>query len=515
MTSAPPAAPAAPQSRQRDAAEIDTATQLFGPDAAGAYLRAVTDAAGGVAAASLRATGPRSAATRPQLQALVDDVDLDRPLGTTAAALAEVGELYLDHAVWFHDPGYLAHLNCPVAVPALAAEVLASAVNTSVDTWDQSTSATLIEQRLIGWTASLIGFGGSADGVFTSGGTASNLHALLLAREETLARLQREGLPRDRALPRLRVLASARAHFSVAKAARLLGLSPDAVVTVGELPDRRLDPAALDAALHSVTQAGLVPAAVVATAGTTDLGLVDPLIGVAEVAREHGVWLHVDAAYGGALLLSERRRHLLAGLELADSVTVDFHKGFFQPVACSAIVVGDGARLRHAAWHADYLNPEGEDHPNLVDVSMQTTRRFDALKLWVTLRALGAPALGAMVDAVADLALDVHAALSARDDVEVGPRPALSTVLFRWLPPTGDDGATDPAARARAAERLVPGIRAALFDAGTAVVAKTRLDSEAWLKVTLLNPQVTLDDVLRAVDLVAAAGRELTSGVRA
>ena len=137
--------------------------------------------------------------------------------------------------------------------------------------------------------------------------------------------------------------------------------------------------------------------AVVATAGTTDFGSIDPLPEIAELCARPGVWMHVDAAYGCGLLASRRHRDLLDGIERADSVTVDYHKSFFQPVSSSALLVRDGGTLRHATYHADYLNPRRmveERIPNQVDKSLQTTRRFDALKLWLTLRVMGADAVG-------------------------------------------------------------------------------------------------------------------------
>src|SRR5690606_1127521 len=160
----------------------------------------------------------------------------------------------------------------------------------------------------------------------------------------------------------------------------------------------------------------------------------DPLDPIAEACSEAGAWLHVDAAYGGGLILSRRRRPLLDGIERADSVTVDFHKTFFQPVSSSAVIVRRPADLAATAWHADYLNPAAEAEPNQVDKSLQTTRRFDALKLWTTLRSLGADRLGEMVDAVCDLAAEVHSLLERdRDFTVLGPTD-LSTVLFRFQP---------------------------------------------------------------------------------
>ncbi|KLU11418.1 pyridoxal-dependent decarboxylase [Kocuria sp. SM24M-10] len=442
---------------------------------------------------------PRSAATPAELEDLVARVDLDRPLGDVAAALEETRRLYLDHAVHFHDPGYIAHLNCPVAIPAVAAEALTAAVNTAVETWDQSTTATLVEQRLVDWTTARIGFpaAGEPDGVFTTGGTQSNLQALFTAREQRLSRPH--PAPRQERLGRLRIVAGEHAHFSVDRAAHLLGLPADAVVPVPAGRDGALDPVALERALHEVAVSGDEVAAVVATAGSTDLGVIDPLPAVADLCRAHEVWLHVDAAYGGGLLVSPTRRHLLEGIERADSVTVDFHKSWFQPVAASALLLARGRDLRFSTWSAEYLNPRHAVRPNLVDKSLQTTRRFDALKLWMTLRTVGAPELGRALDRVLDLAQEAGRIVADAPDMELVARPVLSTVLFRHRPQGTDDDD---------AERLVEPVRAALFDSGRAVVASTVVGGRRCLKFTFLNPVTTAADVERVLDLVRAAARD-------
>ncbi|MFC8599175.1 pyridoxal phosphate-dependent decarboxylase family protein [Isoptericola sp. NPDC057191] len=487
---------------------------LLGAATAAEYagtLHAVVD---DVAARVAAARQPFCGASRRELQALVDAVDLDGPPVGTPDALRETAELYASHAVWFHHPGYAAHLNCPVTLPAVGAEAMLAAINTSVDTYDQSTVATLMEQRLVEWTADRIGFptgDGGADGVFTSGGTQSNLQALHLARERALtgadgARLG--GAARRERLGRLRVLATASGHFSVARSALLLGLDDDAVVAVPTDAAGRMDPGALGRALVDVERAGDVVMAVVVTAGTTDRGCVDPLGPVADLCDAVGAWLHVDAAYGGGLLLSGRRRHLLHGIERARSVTVDFHKTFFQPVSSSALLVREAADLARATWHADYLNPAeeaGEPNPdlNLVDRSLQTTRRFDALKLWATLRAVGADGVGAMVDAVCDLAAAVHADLADDPELRLLAPTDLSTVLFRFQPDGVDDARADG---------LVPRVRRVLFDSGRALVAKTVIDGRPCLKLTLLNPDATLDDVRGVLDLVRSTAHGLLAG---
>ena len=180
----------------------------------------------------------------------VDAVDLDQPVDVESA-LAELRDVYLDDAVWFHDAGYAAHLNCPVVVPALLAELFVSAVNSSLDTWDQSAGGTLIERRLVDWTTGRIGFADGADGVFTSGGTQSNLQALLMARGETFLRGHVDpGLAYNESLSRFRVFCSRDAHFSVQKSATILGLDADAVVPVDVDARHRMDPVALERALH-------------------------------------------------------------------------------------------------------------------------------------------------------------------------------------------------------------------------------------------------------------------------
>ena len=218
-----------------------------------------------------RVSGPATGQAPEKAARLVADIDLDQPLGDAADALGEMSRIYLDDAVWFHEPTYAAHLNCPVVIPALLAEVFVSGVNSSLDTFDQSVGGTFVERHLVDWTAARIGFGTGADGIFTSGGTQSNLQGLLLARDRALAGAAAGDLAR------LRILASDDGHFSVQKSARLLGLGDDAVVT---RPDRLRPPDGPGRAQQGAVGlrvVGLVPMAVVATAGTTDFGAIDPL----------------------------------------------------------------------------------------------------------------------------------------------------------------------------------------------------------------------------------------------
>ncbi|MEU8484275.1 lysine decarboxylase DesA [Streptomyces sp. NPDC048641] len=455
------------------------------------YRRSVTEGIERVAAKLATTDRPFTGVTVDELAPRIDAVDLDAPLLDTTAALDELEEVYLRDAVYFHHPRYLAHLNCPVVIPAVVGEAVLSAVNSSLDTWDQSAGGTLIERKLIDWTTSRIGLGPAADGVFTSGGSQSNLQALLLARDETKSENAEHPT-------KMRVFASEVSHFSVKKSATLLGLGPDAVVTIPVDRDKRMQTVALARELERCREEGLVPMAVVATAGTTDFGSIDPLPEIAELCDRYGTWMHVDAAYGCGLLASVRNRHLLDGIERADSVTVDYHKSFFQPVSSSAVLVRDAATLRHATYHADYLNPRRmvtERIPNQVDKSLQTTRRFDALKLWMTLRVMGADGVGQLFDEVCDLAGKAWELLAADPRFDVVVEPRLSTLVFRHIPA----GVTDPAEIDRA--NLYA--RKALFASGDAIVAGTKVGGRHYLKFTLLNPETTVDDIVAVLDLIA------------
>ncbi|MCW1094178.1 lysine decarboxylase DesA [Streptomyces sp. RS2] len=463
-------------------------SHLLNDTTAEQYRRSVTEGVERVAA-KLATTGrPFTGVTVDALSPRIDGIDLDEPLHDTTAALDELEDVYLRDAVYFHHPRYLAHLNCPVVIPAVLGEAVLSAVNSSLDTWDQSAGGTLIERKLIDWTCARIGLGPAADGVFTSGGTQSNLQALLLAREE--AKTEDFGS--------LRIFASEVSHFSVKKSAKLLGLGPDAVVSVPVDRDKRMQTVALARELERCTKDGLVPMAVVATGGTTDFGSIDPLPEIAGLCEQYGVWLHVDAAYGCGLLASLKYRDRITGIERADSVTVDYHKSFFQPVSSSAVLVRDAATLRHATYHAEYLNPRRmvqERIPNQVDKSLQTTRRFDALKLWMTLRVMGADGIGELFDEVCDLAAEGWKLLAADPRFDVVVQPSLSTLVFRYIPAD----VTDPAEIDRA--NLYA--RKALFASGDAVVAGTKVAGRHYLKFTLLNPETTTADIAAVLDLIA------------
>ncbi|MFE0640297.1 pyridoxal phosphate-dependent decarboxylase family protein [Streptomyces sp. NPDC058877] len=362
-----------------------------------------------------------------------------------------------------------AHLHTPPLALAVAADLAASALNPSMDSWDQAPAASALETKTTAALAAEVFPEAEApDALITTGGTESNQLALLLARE-------RHGT--------VQTVIGANAHHSLRRATWLLGLPEPITVPT---PSGTLDPAALDEALTHARG----PLLVAATAGTTDEGLIDPVPAIADLCDTHRADLHVDAAYGGPVLFSPTHQHLLDGLDRARTVTVDLHKLGWQPAAAGILAVRDPADLAPLDHTADYLNATDDTEaglPDLLGRSLRTTRRPDVLKTAVTLRALGRTGLGALVDRCMDLAHDLADLVEKTPGLELRARPTLTTVLFR------PRSATDDA---------VAAIRRTLLTEGRAVLGRARADGRLWLKATLLNPHATPDDLTQILTLV-------------
>lgn len=425
------------------------------------------------------------------------------PMGLGAWSLDALIGYLPRHTVRPAHPYAAAHLHAPPDPVAVEADQLVAALNPSQDSWDQSAAASVIETCVIE-EYSALAFGAPGAGSITSGGTESNHFALLLARDAALARVYavdpaETGIPAA-AAGRLRILTSEVAHFSVARAAAQLGLGERAVIPVPVREDHRLDAAALSQAAKRIAVAGDTLVAVVATAGTTDAGAIDPLTECASVARKHDAWFHVDAAYGGGLLLSNVRRSMLAGIELADSATVDLHKFGWQPIPAGLLLTRDPQALapisRRVAYLSD-LDDEAAGYPNLLGRSLRTTRRPDAVKILAAGRHHGLDGFTQMIESCFERTAHVAAAIGARPEFELALPPVLTTVLFRYRARHGDP------------DRVNAEARRALLAAGSAVVGRTALPGggpgSLRLKFTLLRPETTNAELDALLDLVAEA----------
>jgi L-2,4-diaminobutyrate decarboxylase len=475
-----------------------------------AYQMAMEQAQQAVTDAHVQAATPYSGLSHDQLAEWFDGVEClpDEGKGLTET-IETVSETILRHSVGVSHPACIAHLQCPPMIPALAAEAMISASNQSMDSWDQSPAATELETNLIETLTELFGYEEQADGVFTSGGTQSNFMGLLLARNWYLDErfdhdVQVDGLPSE--ADSLRVLCSEDAHFTAQQATAQLGLGESAVVTVATDDEYRLSIDALDSTLQRLYEQDLQPFALIGTAGTTDFGSIDPLSTLADRANENELWFHVDAAYGGALALSDRHREKLTGIAMADSIAVDFHKLFYQPISCGAFLLQNGSHYQFIDRNAAYLNPDDATGvPNLVSKSVQTTRRFDALKPFIAFQTVGRKGMAELIDYTLSLATSVAARIAADPRFDLKNEPTLNAVVFRYLPSSST--ADDPAAWTSEVNRQ---IRDRLLSEESAVVARTTVDDDTYLKFTLLNPRTTVAAVEYILETIKQYGEAIT-----
>ncbi len=420
-------------------------------------------------------------------------------------ALSRVARLVAEFGLDLTHPLTAAHLQpAPLSV-AVAADALASATNASLDTYDSGPATLALETWTVQSLARMAGFGPRAGGVFSPGGSISNLLALMIARDHTAARrgidVRQDGVG---ALRRPVVFCSRVAHFSVHRACAALGLGESAVIPVEVDAHHRMIPEALDSAIR---QAGdVTPLAIVATAGTTDFGTVDPLPEIADIAERHEVWLHVDAAYGFGTLFSDRLSGLLTGIDRADSVTLDLHKVGWQPAAASLMLLSDAGRFVSLNRSVAYLNPDDDveaGYSGLLGQTLQTTRRPDVLKVAATLLAYGRRELGGMLDRCNDLAVYAEQRVATELQLELIAPVTLTTIVFRY--------------RCADLDAVNGELRRRLITDGKALIGRTQVrvpgedEVQTCLKLTLLNPETAESDIDELFDELLRLAIEVES----
>jgi len=351
--------------------------------------------------------------------------------------LDDFGRLLLPGITRIASPRYLGMMNPTPALIAVFAESLAAALNQNCSLWHQSPAAVETEKTVIRWLAGLAGLDGpDPGGTLVSGGSIANITALHLARRQALGPdLRQQGLY---AAAPLRVYASDQAHYSFEKAMEFLGLGLDHLRLVPSDSRFRIQPQRLEDMMRADRAAGFRPAAVIGIAGTTNTGSVDPLADLADIARRHDCWFHVDAAYGGAALLAPDRRELFRGLQRADSITLDPHKWFFIPYEAAALLVRDQARLRMTfqVQPAYYLE-QGRDDPakiNPFELGLQGSRSFKALKIWMAFRFFGREHYRRILEGHLAFARRLHDFLAGSGAFEMLHPPDLGILCFRARP---------------------------------------------------------------------------------
>jgi aromatic-L-amino-acid decarboxylase len=401
----------------------------------------------------------------------------------------------LDASLAQSRPRYLAYIGSSGLEVGAVADLLAASydINLALD----ARGATRLEHQAISWLAEFLGFPARA-GYFTSGGTISNITALAAARERALPGSRQSGMGHHTSA----MYCSAEAHYSITRAAELLGIGRDNVRPVPIDEYRRMSATALADLIDADRAAGVTPVAVIATAGTTLTGAVDPIDAIADVCTEHSVWLHVDGAYGLPAAAAPTAQHLFAGLPRADSMSVDAHKWMFVPKACSAVLVRRQEDLATAFSHNEAYIPHEGDALNAVDVTLEYSRPFRALKLWLALRVHGAQAFRDAIEEnlqQANLLFDLahaHGSFETR-----AHRPQLSITPIRHV----SDGCPD-------IDRHNDELCRAMQGDGRVYISPAIIDGQTWLRPCFTNFRTTREDVHVLLDVAAEIGEAICPG---
>jgi aromatic-L-amino-acid/L-tryptophan decarboxylase len=425
------------------------------------------------------------------------------------------------HQLNAYHPRSLSYFTPPPLAMSVVGELLAQITQQGVDVWHAGPLATFVEEEVVRWLCDLVGYGPASFGLLTSGGVMANFLAMALVRDVQLGAAR--GLPappRGRDLDGARVYTSDQTHFSIARALDELGFPSDTLVVLPSDDRFRLHPEPVAEAIARDRAAGLTPVAISAVAGSTNTGSVDLIESLAQLAQRDGLWFHVDAAYGAAARLSARDAVRVPGLELADSVTVDPHKWFFQAYDIGGLMIRDGSLLQRTfgakrpeyyrggegpATTAPSPDDDGHDVPgqlNFYKLGFEGTRRWRALKLWMSWKHVGTRGFGRLVADTIDLAALLARRCAQSDDFEaLPPEPELSVVCFRHRPPGIGEG--------EALDEHQDRLQAALEADGDGWLSTTSLRGSTWLRAGIVNPHTTPADI----DRLLATLRRLAEGV--
>ena len=425
------------------------------------------------------------------------------------------------HQLNAYHPRSLSYFTPPPLAMSVIGELLAQVTQQGVDVWHAGPLATFVEEEVVRWLCDLVGYDELGFGLLTSGGVMANFLAMALVRDVRLPAIRGlAGPARGAALEGARIYTSDQTHFSIARALDELGFPADTLVVLPTDDRFRLHPEPVREAIARDRSANLTPVAISAVAGSTNTGSVDLIEPLAEVARDDGLWLHVDAAYGAAARLSERDAGLVPGLELADSVTVDPHKWFFQAYDIGGLMVRDGSLLERtfggrkpeyyrggegpasAGTHDDHDDHDVPGQLNFYKLGFEGTRRWRALKLWMSWKHVGTRGFGHLIEDNVDLARLLARRCAEGEDFEaVPPEPELSVVCFRHRPAGVPEGP--------ALDDHQDRLQAALEADGDGWLSTTSLRGATYLRAGIVNPHATPDDI----DRLLATLRRLAAGL--
>lgn len=425
------------------------------------------------------------------------------------ARFRELLSVMLSRGHNLHHPHYVGH-QVPPSVPLAGLfDALGSVTNQVMAIYEMGPWGVAVEQALIGRLAEAIGWDPSRSaGVVTHGGAAANLTALLAARNVALGDAWEAGVARSGPAPVLVV--QAEAHYCMARAAGIMGLGTRQVIKAEVDADHRLDPVRLDATLQRLKAEGHPVIAVVACACATPVGAFDPLNAVADVCEKHQVWMHVDAAHGGSALLSPRYRHLCAGIERADSVVWDAHKMLFVPALCAFVMYRNREQsFRAFSQEAPYLFDASAPDLKEFDGGLRTlecTKRTAAYGLWGLWSLFGPQLFADLVDVTFDMGSQLHARLTAAPDFELLHAPHCNIVVFRHTPEALQNATPEELGMFQLR------LRREIIESGEFYLVHGVVNGVAALRVTLMNPLTTTEDLDQLLETLRSRGRKLLAG---
>jgi len=419
-----------------------------------------------------------------------------------AQVLQDFEELVLPGITHWNHPSFHGYFAITGSAPGILGEMLASTLNINAMVWRSSPAGTELEEHVLGWIRAFLGLPDDYFGVIHDTASSSSLVALAAARQRAYPEVRNEGLF---GLPPGRIYASQEAHSSIEKAGITLGFGHQGVRKIPVDEAFRMDPVALRTAIEEDLAAGIRPVAVVATLGTTSTTSVDPVAAMARVAQDHGLWLHVDAAYAGAAASVPELRPLLAGWEEADSIVFNPHKWLFTPVDCSILYTRHPAILKQAfSLVPEYLvTPEPAEGTNLMDYGVALGRRFRALKLWFVMRAFGAEGIRERIREHVRLAREVAAWVEEVEGWELVAPVPFSTVVFRRVTPTLSPEGQDAMNMA---------LLQAVNETGEVFLSHTRLHGRIALRLSIGNLRTERRHLERSWELLRAEAERLERG---
>ncbi len=441
--------------------------------------------------------GSKSATTvrrRHQLEEILREAP-PRQGSEPLEVLATVERDVLANIMYCNHPRHFAWVPGPSNYISVLADLLASGINVCPGTWLESSGPSQIELITTEWLLQLCGFPESGGGVFVSGGSIANLTGLVTARQVMLAGEMAGAV----------VYSSAQAHSSNWKNLRILGFQPEQIRLVPVDERLRLDVAALKKAIDEDRRAGRRPFCVIATAGTTNTGAVDPLNAIADVCEQQDLWLHVDGAYGAAAVLTERGRALLGGMERAHSLVLDPHKWLFQPFDIGCCLVRDVRWLEQSfSEHPEYLQDTRDKmdmtrEVNFCDRGVQLTRAFRALKLWMSIKVFGLDRFRSAIDRGISNAERAQRLLEEQGNFEITTPAELAVVTFRFRPPDYPEHDLD---------QLTRSVFDGIVEDGHAMLTTTVINGKTVLRMCTINPRTTDDDLRSTIQMIARVGAE-------